>query len=67
MRRYGFIEKEKTTPKALCDNFSGYSDDGEIFSDEIWRPTVVGYETGLSSSNTNKSLAVSVSYSTAVE
>ena len=60
MRRYGFLEEEKTKPKSLLEDL------GEIEGYELGNITLVGYRSGLSTSDSNKTVSMTVSYSTNV-
>jgi hypothetical protein len=59
MRRYGFLEEEKTKPKSLLEDL------GEIEGERLG-DIVAGYKTGMSTSDSNKTVTMAVSYSTNV-
>ena len=61
MRRYGFLEEEKTKPKSLLEDL------GEIRGFITGSFVLVGHKTGVSTSDSNKTVTMTVSYSTSVE
>ena len=61
MRRYGFLEEEKTKPKSLQMNV------GEIIAEMKHGPIASPkYVSGMSTSDSNKTVTMAVSYSTNV-